>query len=114
MFRDLPAISTSDPTSASVSASTTTTIKHETSPATSYAMQVQHGGDIPSDGIEHQVTIAKIPLETERLEWVCVPRLGGQVWLQVGFKRFGFHVFEKLLIISVLIRLVSGEECERV
>ncbi|KAF8230822.1 hypothetical protein L208DRAFT_1459442 [Tricholoma matsutake] len=72
VFRDLPVISTSDPTSASVSASTTTTIKHETSPATSYAMQVQHGGDIPSDGIEHQVTIAKIPLETERLEWCQV------------------------------------------
>jgi hypothetical protein len=53
--------------SASTTTTTTTTIKHESSPATSYTVQVQQG-DIPSDGTEHQVTIAKIPLETVRLE----------------------------------------------
>ena len=58
-------------------------IKNETSLLTSYAVDVQHAGVISSDGVDHQVTVAVIPLEAGQLDRVCVPRLGGQVWLQV-------------------------------
>lgn len=60
------------------------TVVTETPLAISYSV---HGkSTIPSDGIEHQVTVALLPFEAQ-ISYVAVPRVEPCVYLQVCFAR---------------------------
>lgn len=86
-----------------------TTIVSETPMAISFSV---HGkSTIPSDGIDHQVSVAVLPF-TAKISYIVIPRMDPRVFLQVSLIKFYvFLITPTLSLFSARWRILANIVC---
>ena len=86
-----------------------TTIVSETPMAISFSVHGQ--STIPSDGIDHQVSVAVLPF-TAKISYIAIPRMDPRVFLQVTLIKFYvFSIPLTLSIFSARWRILANIAC---